>query len=225
MLRAILSPRLPLAAPVEPEADEARELIIRELSKPEYREAQPTWLDRIAAGFLEWLGSLEFSISEGGEGLGLLLVALVVAAVLVAAFFIFGRPALSRRSRVTGVLFGDDDDRDATTLRRDAERHASAGRWDEALLDMFRSIARGLAERTIVMSLPGTTAQDFAQRAGLPFADHALALRASADDFDAVRYLGQDGTREQFERVAALEGRLRAARPELAETAGSGAPA
>src|SRR5690606_15735646 len=127
----------------------------------------------------------------------------------------FGRPALSRRSRVTGELFGDEDARDAAAMRRAAERSASAGLWNDAVTDMFRAIARGLAERTVVTTLPGTTAQDFAERASRAFPEHRAALTASADDFDSVRYLERDATRSEYERVAALESALRTARPKL----------
>lgn len=203
--------------PVEPDADEAREWILQELSDRQYLEAQPNWFDRIATAFWDWLTSLEFESSEGGQGLGLLLVTLLVVALIVAAFFIFGRPALSRRSRVTGELFGAEDDRDAAAMRRDATRSAAAGRWSDAVTDMFRAVARGLAERTVVTTLPGTTAQDFAARAAVAFPDHGPGLARAADDFDEVRYLLHDGTRDQFERLAALESALRDATPRLSD--------
>jgi hypothetical protein len=41
----------------------------------------------------------------------------------------------------------------------------------------------------------------------------------SATAFDEVRYLGREGTQQQFRQVAALERDLRAARPELDNTA------
>ncbi len=206
---------LAMTVPVDPDAPEAREWLIRELSKREYAEAQPNWFDRLASALWEWLSSLRFEPGAGGQGLGVLLVVLLLVALLVAAFFIFGRPALSRRSRVTGELFGDDDARDAAAMRRAAERSASAGLWNDAVTDMFRAIARGLAERTVVTTLPGTTAQDFAERASRAFPEHRTALTASADDFDSVRYLERDATRSEYERVAALESALRTARPRL----------
>lgn len=201
--------------PVDPDADEARDWMLRELSDREYLEAQPNWFDRLATALWEWLMSLDFEVSEGGQGLGVVLVLLLIAGLVVAAFFIFGAPALARRSRITGELFGTDDERDAEAMRRDAERSAAGGQWSDAMTDMFRAIARGLAERTVVNTLPGTTAQDFAVRASRAFPDHAAALAAAADDFDEVRYLEHEGSRAQYERVAALEAALRSARPKL----------
>lgn len=214
-----------MTVPVDPDAPEARDWVLRELANREYAEAQPTWFDRLATALWEWLSSLRFDPGAGGQGLGVLLVVLLLIALLVAAYFIFGRPAFSRRSGVSGELFGDDDERDAAAMRRAAERSASEGRWNEAVADMFRAIARGLAERTVVSTLPGTTAQDFAVRARRAFPEHSAALAASADDFDSVRYLDRDATRHEYDRVAALEATLRTARPDLdavgAQTAGS----
>lgn len=201
--------------PVEPDADEARDLVLQELSKREYLEAQPTWFDRLASGFLEWLGSLEFDAGAGTQQFGLLLVALLVVGLLVAAFFIFGRPALARRSRVSGELFGEHDDRDSAAIRRAAQRSAADERWADATTDMFRAIARGLAERTVVSTLPGTTAQHFSAKAARAFPSSAGELAAAADDFDEVRYLQHEGTRAQYERVAALEEALRTQTPRL----------
>lgn len=214
-----------MSVPVDPDAPEARDWLFRELSRREYVESQPNWFDRLATALWDWLTSLQLTAPPGGQGLGVLLVSLLVLALIVTTFLIFGRPALQHRSRVAGELFGDDDERSSDAMRRDAERKASAGRWGEAATDMFRTVARGLAERTVVTTLPGTTAQDFAARAARAFPEQRRELASSADDFDDVRYLEHDGTREQYERVAALESTLRAARPVLETTAvNEGAP-
>jgi hypothetical protein len=78
---------------------------------------------------------------------------------------------------------------------------------------MYRSIARGLAERTVLTTSPGTTAHDFATRAAAAFASSADDLKASAIAFDEVRYLGATGTRSQYDVVARLERALRTAKP------------
>ena len=114
---------------------------------------------------------------------------------------------------MTGTLFGDDENRDAATMRRDAERAAAAGDYTTAIAELFRAIARGLAERTLVTTHPGTTASEFARRGGEVFPETAAALEAAADDFDGVRYLDRVGTAAQWDAMVALDRRLRAARP------------
>src|SRR5690606_15421147 len=107
--------------------------------------------------------------------------------------------------------------RTAAELRAAARAAAGRGDWATAIAEQYRAIARGLAERELVHSLPGTTAREFAVLAGGVFPEEAAALRIAADAFDGVRYLGRPGDRDRFDAVTALEGRLRAARPTLPE--------
>jgi hypothetical protein len=211
---------IPVDVPVDPDAPQARDWVLDELSKQPYQAAKPTLLDQIAQQILRWFGDLidwlTSNASQGGGGagsLGFLAILIPVAILVVLAFLIYGVPRLNRRSRVTGALFGEDEQRDAAAMRRDAERAAAAGDFTAAITELFRSLARGLAERTLVTTHPGTTAGEFARRAGTVFPDARDALTTAALDFDRVRYLDQVGTREQWDAMVALEARLRTARP------------
>lgn len=208
---------LPLDVPVDPDAPEAQDWLIEELAKPEYEAAKPTWFDEFSRRLFEWL----FDVLNGGgqlEGpptLVLAIVAVVVVALVVFAILVFGVPRRGRRSAVAGSLFGEDDDRSAEQMRKDAERAASAGDYSLAIAELFRAIARGLAEREVLTTFPGTTANDFAARAGRVFPGHADRLRDAARVFDGVRYLDRVGTREQYTTIAELERELRTARATL----------
>lgn len=203
------------AVPVDPDADEARHWILDELSDPRYEAAKPTWFDQLSAAFIDWLLSLFEGGAGGPSGVLLAIVVVVVVAALVAAFLIFGMPALNRRSTLSGALFGTDDERTAEQMRRAADAAASAGDWTQAIEEAFRAIARGLAERTILATTPGTTAHGFAARAGVAFPGLADDLVNSADSFDRVRYLGKPGTEAEYRAVVALERELRTARAPL----------
>ncbi len=210
-----------VTAPLEPDADEARELLLDELSKLEYAQAQPTWFDLLTQAIVEWFAGLQFG---GGAGfpLGALLVALalVVAAVLV-ALLVYGLPRWRRRSSLAPDLFGEQDGRTARELRRDAAAAAARNDWAAAIADRYRAIARSLDERTLVALLPGTTAHAVARQGARAFPDAASELEAAADLFDGVRYLDHEGTREGYESVRALDDRLAAATPVLANDASS----
>ncbi len=199
--------------PVDPDAAEAQRWIIQELSKPEYRAAQPTWFDRASKAFWDWLRSLKIDGSGALQGPILIVALIVVVAAVVAAFVIFGAPRLNRRSAVSGVLFGHDDARDAAAMRCSAESAAAAAEWVLAIEEIFRSIARGLAERTLLTVTPGTTAREFAARAGAVLPGFSSRLAAAASAFDDVRYLGRDGTETAYRAIADLERDVRAARP------------
>lgn len=198
--------------PVDPDGDQARQWIIEELSKPEYQASKPTWWDLLSKAVWDWLKSLHFG---GGDALqvpmlGVLMV--VIAAVIVGAFSIFGMPRLNRRSALVGSLFGVDEDRDSEALRRSAEAAAGQGEWTLAIEELFRALARVLMERVLVSTDPGTTARGFARRAGAVFPDHADRLTACAIVFDDVRYLGKLGTQSNYASLVELEKELRTAR-------------
>jgi hypothetical protein len=203
---------LPFDVPVDPEPPEAAQWLIDELSKPVYQAAKPTLFDRIAQAIGDWLASLRFGDLQGPPAFafGLILALVVIAAVV--AVLIFGLPRLNRRSAVAGGLFGEDDDRSAASILRDADAAARREDWALAIAETFRAIARDLAERTIVTTSPGTTANDFAVRAGRVLPTLAERLAASASGFDEVRYLGHPGSEEQYRAIAALAAEVRGAR-------------
>jgi hypothetical protein len=211
---------LPFDVPVDPDAPEAREWLLDELSKQPYQAAKPTLLDLVAQEILHWFEEVLDWLAGSSNGgpttdvpVWLLAVLVPVVLILVLAFLIYGLPRLNRRSSATGALFGEDDIRDAVSLRKAAERAAAAGDYSTAIAELFRSIARGLAERTVVSTFPGTTAREFARRAAVAFPGEAAPLATAALDFDGVRYLERTGTVEQWDAMVALERRLRTARP------------
>jgi len=204
-----------MSVPVDPDADEARQWLLRELSKPEYEAARPSWFDRLAGAVADWFRSLTFGGTGGPPLLGIVLVVVLILVAVVVAFLVFGLPRLRRRSALAGELFGADDTRSATALRQAAEQLAAAGDYAEAIAEMFRSIARGLSERAITSTTPGTTARAFAGRAAVEFPDFLDRLINAADTFDGVRYLGRAGTEDAYRDIAALEATLRATTPRL----------
>lgn len=206
--------------PVDPDADEARRWVLDELSDPRYEAAKPTWFDQLSAAFLDWLTSLGGETTGGPSGLLLAIVVIIIVAALVAAFLIFGVPALNRRSAVAGALFGQDDERSAAAMRQAAADAASRSDWSLAIQESFRAIARGLAERTILATSPGTTARGFSARAAAVFPPLAEGLAAAAGSFDGVRYLGRPGTETEFRAVARLEAELRNARSPVLDSLG-----
>jgi hypothetical protein len=204
---------LPLDVPVNPDRPQATQWLLEELAKPIYRASQPTPFDRVAKAIQDWFASLRLANISGSPTLGIaIVVAIIVAAIIVAVLF-FGVPRLNRRSaRATGVL-GDSDDRTADQLRASANAAAAAGDYSTAVIEMFRAIARGLLERAIVQSTPGTTAHTFSTIAGRALPDLATRLDSAARSFDAVRYLNREGTLQQFYEVSDLERELGARHP------------
>jgi hypothetical protein len=212
----------PPGPPLDPTAQQARAQLSAELARPEYQAARPSGLTILLQQAGQAIGNWFDSLFGGLNGVPIspnLIVVIVVVLVVVALvvlFLIFGLPRINRRSARVGALFGDEDERDSVSLRRDAERSAAAGDYTTAIAEEFRSIARAMAERTVVTTFPGTTASGFAARAASAFPGHRDELRDCAAAFDDVRYLGAVGTEEQWRAMKALELGLREARPSFA---------
>jgi len=205
--------RLPGDVPVVPDAPHARRWLREELAKAPYEAARPTWFDRASQGFLDWIKSLTVG-GDGGLQNWLPVVAMVlVIAALVAGWLLVGAPKLARRRRAATDLFGTIDQRSSAAMRVAADTAARRGDWSLACEEIFRALARGLAERTVLSVTPGTTAHDFAARARLAFPSMGPALAQAADTFDRVRYLERPGTEPEYRALAALEAQLRAASP------------
>ena len=210
-------PALPLDVPVDPDGPEARRWLLEELSKPAYQAARPSWFDQAVRQIEDWINSLinglgSVQVPGIGSLLGLVAVAIAIA-LLVIAFLVFGLPRISRRSTAGGSLFAEEDARNAAELRRDAERAAASGDYTLAIAELFRALARGLDERTLVSTFPGSTATELATEAGEVFPGAASRLAVAAASFNGVRYLGARGTESEWEHLVALERELRTAKP------------
>jgi hypothetical protein len=210
---------VPFDVPVDPDDEQARRWLEEELGgqNPQPQEGLPQWLQDL----LDWLRDLfggagpDVPPPNPGDPTGtiaiVILIALLVAG-LVVAFVIFGLPRFRRRRTVTGELFGEDDDRSAQQIRTAAQQAADAGDYSSAVIEVFRALARDLAERGVIVAFPGTTAREFGRRASDVFPDTADRLDEAARVFDGVRYLGRAGTEEQWREMSALAAELSKAR-------------
>jgi hypothetical protein len=201
--------------PVDPSAPDAQQWLREELAKAPYQAARPTWFDRLSQAFFDWLDSLTAPSGEGFAGWVPLILTVLVIGVVVAALFIFGLPRLNRRSRLPSELFGEDDRRSADDMRCAAQAAAALGDWSLATQEIFRAIARGLVERTVLAVTPGTTAHEFARQASIAFPAERGRLADAAEAFDRVRYLGRPGTEQGYRALGDLDRALAAARSDV----------
>jgi len=201
--------------PVDPSSPEAQDWLRGELAKPEYQAAKPTWFDLASKAVQDWLGSLLNGPTGDAGPVLLAVVVLVVLGLIIAAFLIFGRPRVNRRTAAgRRALFGADDTRSADELRRSAAAAAQAHDWVLAIEEQFRAVAVGMDERTLVTVTPGTTATEFAARAAQVAPAEAEPLREAAKAFDEVRYLDRTGSESGYQQLVALDGRLQQVRPQ-----------
>ncbi|WP_236609468.1 DUF4129 domain-containing protein [Leifsonia xyli] len=199
--------------PVDPSSPDAHDWIRQELVKPEYQAAKPTWFDLVWKAVGDGLAAL-FQGSGGDAGPVLLaVIVLIVAGIVVAAFFVFGRPRVNRQAAASRrAVLGGVDARTAQELRSAAAAAARAGDWALAIEEQFRALAVGLDERTLVSLSPGTTATEFAARAAAAVPEEAETLREASRAFDDVRYLDRPGTESRYQLLVALDQRLQTRR-------------
>lgn len=195
------------ALPDLPGPDDARRLAEEELSRHVYEAAQPNLIDRIALAIADFLSSLTLrGVGVSWSPIVVIIVIVLLAALIAAGLILWGRPKLAhRQSQPSALLFGEDDRRSAAELRADADSHAASGRWEQAIADRFRALARALDERDILDPVPGVTAIGLADVAAEFFPAHGDALRRAAARFDDVRYLRRPGTAETYAEVTRVD--------------------
>lgn len=189
---------------LDPDRDEARELLRVELTNPEYNRPES-----LVVQVVNWLFdrlSRVINILPGTDGLSVLMLVVILAVVALAIFFAVRGTRRSGRltDKATGPVLAEVG-LSAADYRARAERAARAGDWDAVLLDSYRAIAAGADERTLLDDVPGTTAHEIAVGLRDPFPQQTDGLLAAANAFDAVCYGRQHTDREGAERVRDLD--------------------
>ncbi|HJV97808.1 MAG TPA: DUF4129 domain-containing protein [Arthrobacter sp.] len=197
--------------PVLPEADEARRWAVEELAKPEYRNAEPGWLDGLWRSFLDWLASLDGP--SGVEGNVAAPLTGVVIAVLIAAAIIVARPRLNARPKNQQEVFDDDTSVSAPDYRASAAAAASRGDWGAAVVHCFRALVRAAEDRNILDARPGRTAGEVARELAAVFVPEARRLDWAARTFDRIRYGHGSADSADFDAMTALDVSLQSLKP------------
>ncbi|MEO3859268.1 DUF4129 domain-containing protein [Acrocarpospora sp. B8E8] len=197
--------------PVDLGREAAREAAIRELADPAY--PKESWTDRLLGWFAEWIDNL---LRAAGQVPGGWLALVVLALIVVGLAVLLLRTATRATRAASGaaVLY-DERIRSAAEHRAAADQHAQRQEWAAAVRERLRAIARDLEERTIVAPQPGRTADEFAAEAGAALPEFRADLAAAARHFDDVTYGEAPGTPGGYALLAALDERLRLARPML----------
>ncbi|MFI6414609.1 DUF4129 domain-containing protein [Streptomyces sp. NPDC050585] len=195
----------------------AREAAERELSKPMYGEDEENFLIRAMNAFFEWIGDLFDAASGAAPGgwLGIAVIAVVVVGLVAALWWRLGTP---RRSPASADSLFDAGARTAAHHRAAAERHAAAGRWNQAVQERMRAVVRSLEERTLLDPRPGRTADEAAAEAGRTLPAHADELRAAAREFDDVTYGGRTADQRAYQRLKDLDAAVERAKPQWSGT-------
>ncbi|HEU4666702.1 MAG TPA: DUF4129 domain-containing protein [Arthrobacter sp.] len=197
--------------PVLPGAEEARRWASEELAKPEYRDAAPGWLETLWQGFVDWLQSLDDSTAAGSTVPSPVIG--IVIAVVIAAAVIIAKPRLNPRARQAKEVFEPGSVLTPADYRQRAEASAAAGKWGDAVVDLFRALVRSAEDRSILDPQPGRTADEVARELAAPFGAEAERLGRAAATFDAIRYGNRAADAADYQAAASLDKALEAMKP------------
>ena len=213
----------PARVPVELGRDEAAALAREELADPIYRQSEPSLVERVLRWVLERVGELLDAVSRNSPGgwWGVIALVVVVGAVVVAVRWRVG-PVAARRGRSTALFFGQA--RTAADHRRDAQAHAAAGEWDDAVRERLRAVVRSLEERDVLDVRPGRTADEAATEGGRAIPAAGDALRAAARTFDDVWFGGRAADEAAYRVVVVADDAVSRSRSSATGTAAAVAP-
>jgi Domain of unknown function (DUF4129) len=196
---------------LNPTPAEARGWLRQELAGPDY---QSSWLDLV----VRWVGDELRKIMDGaGHLAGLSPVITVFIALVVIALLVWVLPRVRREPGVAaseGAVL-DDVTITARHYRDLAAQAARDGRYDDAVLDGFRAIAKDMSDRRVLNDAPGRTAHEVSLALASPFPGHADRLSRAADLFDSVRYGHRRANAHQAGQIQELDAELAISRPLL----------
>lgn len=196
---------------LDPTPEQAHDWLEQELNRSSYGGS---WLDSAARWLIDHLRAL---VDSTGNIAGLSPVITVLVALVVVALLVWVLPKV-RRELVAAPVAGavlDDLDTTARTYRERAAQALKDGRFEDAVLDGFRAIAKDMDARTLLDEGPSSTAHEVSVALAHTFPEHADRLAKAADAFDLVRYGHRRATAGQAVDVQQLDAELVTTRPLL----------
>ncbi|MEM8905914.1 MAG: DUF4129 domain-containing protein [Actinomycetota bacterium] len=194
--------------------DELRRVAERVLEGSEFREPEPSLVQRVLDAIGDLLGELLEGVGDGGAGtfIGVALVAASIGALV----WLVVRLVPDVRAARLGAAGGGTRHRPTVEVAEqrspdswddEAAGHEAAGRWDEALRARYRAVVARLARRGAVRDAPDATTGE--HRSGVDRDDRrapvdAGAFASSADRFDEVWYGGSSASPDDVDRARRL---------------------
>lgn len=203
--------------PVTVTSDQARQLAIHELSKPEYHRG-PVPSPSTATPS----PSPPAHANSSNHGLTIALIVIAIILLVLALLLLLrwlGRPRTSKKRKSDDTKRGTAGDSADETLtgaarhRRAAELAAGAGDWAEAIRERFRAVIATLDERGLLPERADRTADEAARDAGAILPAHGSILAAAARAFDEVEYGEYIGTPDAYAVISNVDELVRTEQP------------
>jgi hypothetical protein len=194
----------------------ARDLADEILSRPEYREPEPSLWERINEEIAELVGELLSLVGYGGGSVAPLVAWLVLAGLLAGLGALIWWAVRSgvwgegrvRRDQGDPVIVATDAHRSARDWRSEAERHEAEGRWREGLLCRYRALVVELVEREVIPDQVGRTAGEYVRDVAEHHPAGSVPFTAATEQFEATWYGRAPTGPEERDRFVGLVTRV-----------------
>lgn len=174
--------------------DEARRTAQEILARPEYREPQPSLLDRAFEAVIDFLGRGFAALTGGGAGsvIGLVITGLVLAL----AVWLLVRALGASWSRpgsgpATGVVQGTSAPDDPAVWDAEADRLAAAGDHRGALRCRYQAMVAALVQEGALQDATARTPAEIRRELDGQRAELDPLLASVTERFEAVWYGGR----------------------------------
>ncbi|ONH32233.1 DUF4129 domain-containing protein [Pseudofrankia asymbiotica] len=194
--------------------DEARRELSRDIYGRQDGRHSPNWLHRAVDWINDKLGQLfgwldpHVNQRGGGNytGLGIfaVLLVLVVLAVVLRLWLGPVRRSARDRSRDTDLASALS----ARALRAEAEGHAAAGRYAEAVRSRLRAVVRMLEEKGVLDPRASRTAGELVMEMTAVTTTGIDELRVAVAEFSDIWYGGRPASPESYQAVARADDAL-----------------
>ena len=192
-----------LPPPVTP-ADEVRRAAKEILARREFQEPPKTLYERVVEALSDALNELIETLFEGGRSA---VVAWIALAVVIAVIgFLLWRVVGTMGSNARGTdepVVTHQHRRPAVDWEREADEHAAAGRWREAVRCRYRAVVARLAASHVVDEIPGRTAGEYRAEVAAARPDVAAAFGEATVVFERAWYGFRATGPEEHDRVVA----------------------
>ncbi len=187
------------------DAEELRRHADEIVRRPEFREEQPSLVERVLDWIFDGFGDFAGPVSGSGGyaiGYGLLIVALLLVGYLLWRVFPRGR-LLPRRTAVT-VATATSVGKSRRAWLAEAAQAEADGDWDRAVHARYHAIAVGLADGLQVPGDPSTTPGE--RRSAFTNPPHerhrVAALGEATDTYEHVWFGGRPAAQPDSRRLA-----------------------
>jgi type II secretory pathway pseudopilin PulG len=207
--------------PVTVTSDQARQLAIHELSKPEYHQvpSSPT-PSPLPSTAIPSPPPAHTTSSSHVPTIVLIVLAIIVLVIALVLFLRWlGRPRDAKKrksgkdSQSAAARAADEVLTGAALHRRNAELAAAAQDWAEAIRERFRAVIATLDERGLLPERADRTADEAARDAGVILPAHSAVLAAAARAFDEVEYGEYVGTPDAYAVISNVDELVRTEQP------------